>query len=446
MSQTSQFTIEPLFISFCCLICFVSTMTTVAYPDYMPLSFLRKKKRKMSVSRKDRTKDPWKFTRFRVFGRLRCSSASSKSSWRIVVCCQFFWVASPSGQISYLVDNPSRMLVRFNVTPQMTLGAFAESWLEGLGEYEVVIPQRVTGRGKPLPSGDAAHFPRKHPHRARRSAGTGAASGIPQVPQHLQKRFPGIYGANNPDYVSEEELPGDRLDPASSEEGRHMEGETRDSSQLPGQQQQTSLNSRKDTLSEIHGNYRYSSDRNIGVHDTQNNRLDNRIHPIDSGEVRHSYSLPHANFDQSGPQWDNHIDTPDLHGPRTNNKRTNNSSGKSNSTLAKGHLGNSLGETESHEDFMEDSDFWREAHYSLQAFGRQFDLHLEPNLDFLSSGVVIQHLDTNRTWLSDSADVGLHCFHRGNVAGDPGSTVVLSICDHLVSVSASASWGWSSSV
>ena len=71
--------------------------------------------------------------------------------------------------------------------------------------------------------------------------------------------------------------------------------------------------------------------------------------------------------------------------------------------------------------------------YQLEAFGKRFDLHLTPNEDFIAPNLVVQHLDVNETWLSDDDDVGRHCFHSGQIQGDPQSVAAISVCNHLVS-------------
>ena len=292
----------------------------------------------------------------------------------------------------------------------------SDEWLESLGEYEVVIPRRINGQGK-LVGSTNEHFPSR---RAKRSV--------------HQQRYPGVYGANNPHYRSEETRPGDPLYPADIYGGYNPEHvrypdpypyPARGSyprrnhilpegspPQYPDHGQHQGLNpGQHPGQQDFRSNYPSGNYGNSG-------QVGNKIDPIDNGAVKHSYEVHNSDeYDGYNSLANNHIDRTTTQ-PRSETHRSHDHSGDSASAS----------------DNVEDpEDAWDNAHYSLQAFGHEFDLHLEPNLDFLSEGVVIQHLDTNRTWLSDESDVGLHCFHRGKVAGDPTSSVVLSICDHLVS-------------
>ena len=300
--------------------------------------------------------------------------------------------------------------------------------MERLGEYEVVIPRRINGQGKSVDS-TQNHFPKK---RAKRSV--------------LEQRYPGIYGANNPKYRSEQDHPGDPLYPAKdNNDGHYQPSESvqypypegypnlgrnpyqnsdldldLDPGQHPGHnpgqhpgQNYNGANSAQNSNS-YNGFYYGTS-----VNGNSDNGIDNKINPLDSGAVKHSYEVHNSNEFDSDEQFNNYID------PRseTHQESWDRSHDRNGGYPA---ANENTGD-------IEDADSWDNTHYSLEAFGRQFDLHLEPNLDFLSEGVVIQHLDTNRTWLTDGSDVGLHCFQRGKVAGDPSSSVVLSICDNLVS-------------
>lgn len=292
----------------------------------------------------------------------------------------------------------------------------------------MVIPRRVRGGGLPVES--TQHFPSR---RAKRSV--------------LDARYPGVFGANNPYYHPEEDHPGDPL--INSDDGGYSQVEdskpvqyptqypylnsysypgrdaypNTDPNQHPGvnpgqhlgqNNNYNNRNSAQDRTYNGRGGKVYGSSN---VNGDYNSDIGNKIDPIDEGVVKHSYEVYNSKeyADHHETHFDNYIN------PR------------------EPHLGTHQESWDRSRDSLEtndnagDAEQWDNAHYSLEAFGRQFDLHLEPNLDFLSEGVVIQHLDTNRTWLSDSNDVGLHCFHRGKVAGDPSSSVVLSICDHLVS-------------
>ena len=72
--------------------------------------------------------------------------------------------------------------------------------------------------------------------------------------------------------------------------------------------------------------------------------------------------------------------------------------------------------------------------YRLEAFGRRFDLRLTPNEDFISPNLAVHHRDGDRVWAADEDDlaVGRGCFHTGTVAGHPGSTAAVSVCDNMV--------------
>ena len=290
----------------------------------------------------------------------------------------------------------------------------SDEWLEGLGEYEVVIPRRVNGLGEPVLSPVLSHFPSRR--RSRRSA-------------DLQHAYPGVYSANNPDFPSEENHPGDPLIPAP--------GDPQDSREVSVSDSDHGV---KDLRGLRHADFKSANvDSSPIVHArTRQEDFENTISPVNNDEVRHSYRMRHAASRRK--HWDNYIDHPtQFQYDNTHQSQHDFLQPKNRDPL--GHQLNSPNQDSSESESTnegagqgdpEDED-WSEAHYSLEAFGRQFDLHLEPNLDFLSQGVVIQHLDADRTWLSDDRDVGLHCFHRGTVAGDPRSSVVLSIRDHLVS-------------
>ena len=291
----------------------------------------------------------------------------------------------------------------------------SDEWLEGLGKYEVVIPRRINGQGIPVAS-TQNHFPKK---RAKRSI--------------LQQRYPGIYGANNPNYHSEEDHPGDSLEPAQEEHSYPYPAGQPNSGREP-HQTGNYPNRNSDLGHDLDPDQHPGL--NPGQHGPQNSNsyngfyygnsedtIDNKIDPINNGAVKHSYEVHNSNEFDSNEKFNNYIDPNQPRSETTHRESWDRSHDRNGDyPAANENTGNN-----------EEDNSWDNTHYSLEAFGRQFDLHLEPNLDFLSEGVVIQHLDTNRTWLSDDNDVGLHCFHRGKVAGDPSSSVVLSICDHLVS-------------
>lgn len=75
---------------------------------------------------------------------------------------------------------------------------------------------------------------------------------------------------------------------------------------------------------------------------------------------------------------------------------------------------------------------WIDVHYSLKAFGQDFQLHLTPNNDFISPSLRVQHMDVNHTWLADPA-YDSHCYHTATVSGDQRSAGAFSLCHHLVS-------------
>ena len=71
-------------------------------------------------------------------------------------------------------------------------------------------------------------------------------------------------------------------------------------------------------------------------------------------------------------------------------------------------------------------------YYNFPAFGRNFNLRLEREDCFLSQQLTVEHVYSDTQRLSFAGDLG-HCFHRGNLQGEPNSTAVFNLCDGLVS-------------
>ena len=70
--------------------------------------------------------------------------------------------------------------------------------------------------------------------------------------------------------------------------------------------------------------------------------------------------------------------------------------------------------------------------YKLVAFGRTFKFHLEQEHGFLAPAFVVEHVVNHTHRIPFAGDL-THCFYRGQVAGDPVSTGVFSLCQGLVS-------------
>ena len=74
--------------------------------------------------------------------------------------------------------------------------------------------------------------------------------------------------------------------------------------------------------------------------------------------------------------------------------------------------------------------------YSIVAFGEQLRVRLQGRTTFIADDLHTRHVGDNETWLAGGEDgrtAGRHCFWTGSVAGDPRSTVSLSVCHGLVS-------------
>lgn len=90
-----------------------------------------------------------------------------------------------------------------------------------------------------------------------------------------------------------------------------------------------------------------------------------------------------------------------------------------------------------HEHFHKRSvkDAWHpKVDYNLKFKDRDIKLILSNQNDVVGSGIVVQHLSGNLTWLEDSQDKrGLSCFYEGSVEGTEMSRISLSLCDGMVS-------------
>ena len=69
--------------------------------------------------------------------------------------------------------------------------------------------------------------------------------------------------------------------------------------------------------------------------------------------------------------------------------------------------------------------------YKFNIGSNEFMLDLKPYNSFMSPNMVVQYLDSNRTWAKDGSD-WKHCFYSGTVNKDSQSKATLSICEHLV--------------
>jgi len=82
------------------------------------------------------------------------------------------------------------------------------------------------------------------------------------------------------------------------------------------------------------------------------------------------------------------------------------------------------------------SDSWHDnVEYKLKFENRDIKLNLVSQNEIVESGIVVQHLRGNHTWLEErEAEKGLSCFYEGSINGTEGSRVVLSLCDGMVCI------------
>lgn len=89
-----------------------------------------------------------------------------------------------------------------------------------------------------------------------------------------------------------------------------------------------------------------------------------------------------------------------------------------------------------HEHFHKRSvkDAWHESvDYTIRFKDKDVKLNLVSQNEIVESGIIVQHLSDNHTWLEErQAENGLSCFYEGSVEGDGDSRVVLSLCDGMV--------------